>query len=83
MMIYNNGLFLFLLERDPNRVFYCNLYLVQELIHLDDPDGSKFKRICADFPNIEMLAKSSTPEEVQAMYELLKAVYHETFLQIG
>ena len=34
----------------------------------DRPYGYKFKRVCVDFPNPAILAKSSTPGEVQVVY---------------
>ena len=34
----------------------------------DDPDGSKFKRVSTDFPNLAVLTKSATPGEIQEMY---------------
>ena len=34
----------------------------------DNPDESKFKRICTDFPNIAILTKSATPGELQVTY---------------
>ena len=37
-------------------------------MRLDKPAGSKFKRVCTDFPNMEVLTKSTTPGYIQATY---------------
>ena len=34
----------------------------------DEPFGSKFKRACTDFPNLEVLTKSSMPKDFQVTY---------------
>ena len=34
----------------------------------DGPAGSKFKRVCTDLPNLEVLPKSATPGDIQITY---------------
>ena len=34
----------------------------------DEPDRYKFKRVCADLQNFEILTKSATPGKVQSTY---------------
>ena len=34
----------------------------------DNSAGSKFNRVCTDFPNISVLPKSATPGDIQVMY---------------
>ena len=64
-MISSNTLSLFILDHDHNRVCNCNIHLIQDLMHLENPDGAKFKRVCADFPNIALLTKRATPDDIQ------------------
>ena len=37
-------------------------------MRLDNPDGSKSKLIYAGFPNIVILTKSATPDEIQVTF---------------
>ena len=37
-------------------------------MRLNEPPGSKFKRVCAYFPNIKIPNKNITPGEVQLIY---------------
>ena len=67
-MIYTNALSLFLLEYDQNGVFNRNLCSIQYLVRLYDPAVSKFKRVCADLPNLALLTKSVTPGGDQVTY---------------
>ena len=60
-----NALSLLLFKHDQNRVWNHNLYLIQELMSYDTLARVKFKRQCADFPNISILIKSDTPGKVQ------------------
>ena len=37
-------------------------------MHLDDPFGSKFKRVYMDLPNLEVLTKRAIPGDIQVTY---------------
>ena len=67
-MISTNALSLFLFEHNDNRFCGRNLCLIQELIRSDKPDGTKFKQVCVDFPNVAINPKRATPGEIQVTY---------------
>ena len=37
-------------------------------MHLDEPVGTKFKRVCTYFPNLALLTKSATPGDIQVTF---------------
>ena len=59
-MIYSNALVLFLLVHDQNKVCNRNFCLIQYVMHSYETAGTKFKRVCADFPNLLLLAKRTS-----------------------
>ena len=72
-MINYNTSSLLLPKHDHNGVFNQNLRSIQELIHVNDTAGIKFKCVCADLPNISILTKETKTVEFQVMF------YHMTF----
>ena len=67
-MISTNDLSIFLLRHNQNRVYDHNLRSIQGSMLSDRPYGYNFKRVCVDFPNPAILAKSATPGELQVVY---------------
>ena len=67
-MIKSNNSSLFLIERNHNG--FCNriIHLIQDLMSSNETSDIKFKRLCADLPNIAILTKSATPGEVQMSF---------------
>ena len=59
---------LFLLKHDQNVVRNRNLHSIYKFMRSDKLAGGKFKRVCADLPNITILAKSTTPEKIQVTF---------------
>ena len=45
-----------------------NLHFILELINLDELSISKFKCICVDFPNLEILTKRTIAGEIQMTF---------------
>ena len=67
-MISTNALPLFLPKHYQNGVCEHNIRSIKELIHSDEPDVSKLKRVCADFPDIMLLTKSATHRKSKVIY---------------
>ena len=67
-MISTNALPLFLPKHYQNGVCEHNLRSIKESIHSDEPDVSKLKRVCADFPDIMLLTKSATHRKSKVIY---------------
>ena len=66
--MYTNNLPLFIHKQNQNGVCVRNICLIQESMHSAKPSVSKFKRVCADSPNLTLITKSATPGEVQVIY---------------
>ena len=67
-MISTNDLSMFLLHHHLNGLRNENRRSVQEVMRASEPAAEKFKNICEDFPDLAILAKSSTPGEIQLMF---------------
>ena len=67
-MLSTNALSIFILHHKQNRVCNKNIRSIQDIMRVSDPANEKFKRVCNDFPNITILAKSATPGEVQMTF---------------
>ena len=67
-MVCTNNLPLFLLEHNQNGVCDHDLCSIQESMHSAKPAFTKFKQVCADYPNLTLLTKIVTPGEVQVIY---------------
>ena len=67
-MMFSNALLLFLLDHDQNGFCNHNLCSIQNLMCLDKPYVTKFKRMRADFPNHALLAKITTPGNIQVTF---------------
>ena len=67
-MISTNTSLLILIKHDQSRVCNCNICSTQELICLDKPSGTKFKRVCMYLPNLTIFTKSVTLGEFQVTY---------------
>ena len=63
-MISTNALSVFLLHHHLNTIRKKNLRLIQDVMRASKAAAEKFKRVCEDFPNLAILAKSSTPGEI-------------------
>ena len=63
-MISTNVISLFLLVHDHNVVFNRNLHSIQDLMRSYKLEGTKFKHICADFPNLVLLNKNANLGEM-------------------
>ena len=59
---------IFLLDYDHNGICNSNIHPIQYMMLSDEPSGAKFKRVCADFPNIVLLTKSATPGNIQVTF---------------
>ena len=67
-MISSNVISLFPTEHDQNGVCNCNLYSIQDPMRRDEPAGTKFKHVCADFPNLSLLAKRTNTVKIQVTF---------------
>ena len=67
-MISTNAISLIIVEHYHNGVCNHNLHSIQDLMCSDEPVGIKVKRVCADLPNIALLANSATPGEIQVTF---------------
>ena len=67
-VIFSNALLLFLLDHNQNGVCNHNLCSIQDLMCLDKPYVTKFKRVCADFPNLALPVKITTPGNIQVTF---------------
>ena len=67
-MIYSNDLSIYLLQQSQNNICDQNTRSIQDSMHLDDPFGSKFKRVYMDLPNLEVLTKRAIPGDIQVTY---------------
>ena len=67
-MIYSNTLSIYLIQNFQNDIFDQNLRPIQDAMRSDDPSGSKFKHICTDFTNLEVLTRSAIPGYAQVTY---------------
>ena len=64
----SQALYVFLLHHPLNGLGNGNLCSLQEVMHASDPAMEKYKNVCEDFPNLEILTKSSTPGEIQLTF---------------
>ena len=67
-MISTNALSVFLFHHHLNGLINENLRSVQEVMCASEPVADKYKNVCKDFPNLAILTKSSTPEEIQLTF---------------
>ena len=67
-MISSNDLSIFTLHHNLNGIFDNSLCLIQDIMCTSDPASEKFKRVCKDVPNLEILTKSVTTGEVQLTF---------------
>ena len=67
-MISTNALSVFLLHHHLNGLGNKNLRSIQDAMRASDPATEKFKRVCEDFPNLNILTKSATPGETQLTF---------------
>ena len=67
-MISTNALSLFLLHNYLNGIGNKNLRSIQDVMRASESAAEKFKRVCKDFPNLAILAKSSTPGKIQLTF---------------
>ena len=67
-MISTNALSLFLLRNYLNGIGNKNLRSIQDVMRASESAAEKFKRVCKDFPNLAILAKSSTPGKIQLTF---------------
>ena len=65
MMISNNVISLFLLAHDHIVGCKRNLCSIQDLMRSYKPDGTKFKRVCTDIPNLALLNKNNNLVEMR------------------
>ena len=61
IIISTNTLSVFLLHHHLNGLRNENLCLVQEVMRAIDLDADKYKNVYENYPNLAILAKSSTP----------------------
>ena len=52
-----------------NRICNRNLHSIQDMMRSDKPAGTKFKRVCASFPNLALVPKSATPGNIQVTFD--------------
>ena len=67
-MISTNTLSVFILHHDQNRICNKNICLVQYIMRTSERAFEKYKKVCNNFPNLDILTKSATPGEVQMMF---------------
>ena len=67
-MISSHALSAFLLDHPLTGLGNSNLRSVQKVIQASKPATEKFKDICTDFPNLDILTKISTPGEIQLIF---------------
>ena len=67
-MISLEALSIYLLQHNQNEICDQNLRSIQYAMSSDDPDGSKFKRVYADLPNLAVHTKSATHGDIQVKY---------------
>ena len=67
-MISTNDLSVFLLHHHINRLRNKNLRFVQNVMRASEPAADKFKTVCENFPNIAILTKSYTPDDIQLTF---------------
>ena len=67
-MISTNDLSVFILHHRLNGLGNKNLRSVKDVMRAIEPAADKFKRVCEDFPNLAILAKSSMPGEIQLTF---------------
>ena len=67
-MISTNALSVFLLHHHLNGLGNKNLRSIQDAMRASDPATEKFKRVCEDFPNLNILTKSATLGETQLTF---------------
>ena len=67
-MISTNALSMFVLHHHLNRLENENHRLFLEVMCSSEPDANKFKNVCKDFPNLDILTKSSTLGEIQLKF---------------
>ena len=64
-MISTSALSVFIIHHHLNGLRNKNLHSIQDVKHSSEPAAKKYKRVCDDFPNLEILNKSSTPGEIK------------------
>ena len=64
-MISTNALSVFLLHHHINGLGNENLHSVQEVMRASEPAADKFRKVCEDFLNLAILAKSSITGKIQ------------------
>ena len=67
-MISSNALPIYLLHHNQNDFCDQNLCSIQKAMRLEDPAGSKFKRVCTYFPNTEVPTNITMPGDIQVLY---------------
>ena len=67
-MLSTNYSSVFIIHNHQNRICNKNLRLIQDIMHASEPAAKKYKKVCDDFPNIEILTKSATPGQVQLTF---------------
>ena len=68
-MMYSNSLSTFILHHDINGLWNKNLHSIQYLMWTSEPYIKKFKRVCGDFPKLDIPIKSATPGEVKPTFD--------------
>ena len=63
-MISTNALSIFLLHNNLNGLGNKNLCYIQDVMRASEPSAEKFKRVCEDLPNLAILIKNATPDEI-------------------
>ena len=66
-MISTNTLSMFLLHHHLKRLRNKKLRSIQDVMPASEPAAEKYKRVCKDFPNLDILTKIATPGEIQLM----------------
>ena len=63
-MISNKALSVFIFHR--HQIGICNKIIcsIQEIMGMSETAFKKYKKVCDDFPNINILTKIVTPDEV-------------------
>ena len=66
-MLSTNALSIFILHHHQNGICNKNLRSIQDIISASEPSAKKYKKVCNDLPNIDILTKSATSGGVQLM----------------
>ena len=67
-MISTNTLSAFILHHHLNRLGNKNLRKIQEIMRASKPATESYKKVCEDFPNLEILTMIATPGKVQLTF---------------